>query len=153
LIHVYRIAKTSYIKDLTGAGARLYGGRWNHKGTPLIYTSQTRSLATVEFLVHLSLPHAPADISMATIEIPDDVRPEVIALHSLPSNWRKKPAPSELADLGTTWAQAKRSLLLRVPSAVVEHEFNILINPAHPDMPRVAVVNVEKLTINDRPLH
>lgn len=90
---------------------------------------------------------------MATIEISDDVRPEVIALHSLPSNWRKKPAPSKLADLGTAWAQAKRSLLLRVPSAVVEHEFNILINPAHPDMPRVAVVNVEKLTINDHLLH
>ncbi len=149
-MRVYRIAKTPYIKDLTGAGARLYGGRWNHKGIPLIYTSQTRSLATVEFLVHLSLPHAPADISMATIEIPDDVRPEVMALRSLPKNWRAKPALPMLADLGSAWAQAKRSLLLRVPSAVVEHESNILINPAHPDMPRVAVVNVEELAINDR---
>lgn len=146
----YRIAKTTHIRDLTGIGARLYGGRWNHKGTALIYASQTRSLATVEFLVHLSLPQTPTDVSMATIEIPDDVRPEAIVLGSLPSNWRTYPAPPELADLGTAWAQAKRSLLLRVPSAVVEHEFNILINPAHPDMPRVSLVDVKKVTINGR---
>jgi len=52
---VYRIAKTRYIYDLTGAGARLYGGRWNQKGIGMIYTSENRSLASLEFLVHIAI--------------------------------------------------------------------------------------------------
>jgi len=52
---LYRIAKTRHIYDLTGAGARLYGGRWNHKGIGMIYTSETRSLASLEFLVHIAI--------------------------------------------------------------------------------------------------
>ena len=147
---VYRIARTEHIRDLTGTGARLYGGRWNHSGTALIYASETRSLATVEFLVHVSPPHAPTDLSMATIEIPDDLVPEEVAASSLPRNWRDFPAPLELAELGTSWARAHRNLLLRVPSAVVEHEYNILINPSHADMSRVALVKVESYTLDKR---
>jgi len=147
---IYRIARTEHIRDLTGTGARLYGGRWNHPGTALIYTSETRSLATVEFLVHVSPPHAPTDLSMATLEILDDVAPEGVAVSSLPRNWRDFPAPLELAELGTSWARARRSLLLRVPSAVVEHEYNILINPSHADMLRVVLVEVESYTLDER---
>jgi len=147
---VYRIAGTRHIRDLTGIGARLYGGRWNHRGTALFYASESRSLATVEYLVHLSMPEVPAGLSIATLEIPDDIRSGEIRPSSLPKNWREHPAPAALAELGTRWARANRGLLLRVPSAVVEEEFNVLINPAHPDMARVAIVQVERYRMNSR---
>ena len=147
---LYRISKNVHIRDLTGAGARLYGGRWNHRGVPLIYTSESRSLATVEYLVHLSLPEAPRDLSMATLEVPDDIVPEQLDLSSLSRNWRASPAPVKLADLGTEWARSRTSLLLRVPSAVIEHEHNMLINPAHDGMFRVKLVKVESYKLDER---
>jgi RES domain-containing protein len=147
---VYRIARSNHIADLSGEGARLHGGRWNHRGTAVIYTSASRSLATVELLVHLSFSFLPTDLKMATIEIPDEPAPEEVEVAALPPNWRGFPAPPELADLGTSWARSGRSLLLRVPSAVVEHEYNILINPAHPDIARVALAAMEDFRLDRR---
>ena len=141
---VFRIAKTQNINDLSGIGARIYGGRWNHKGTGIIYTSESISLATVEYLVHVPLSIAPTDLSLATLLIPDEITPKKITITDLPGNWREYPAPSRLAESGTNWAKANESLLLRVPSVVVEHEFNILINPLHPDMKHVTILQVER---------
>jgi RES domain-containing protein len=147
---LYRISKSAHIRDLTGVGARLYGGRWNHRGVPLLYTSESRSLATVEYLVHLSLPEAPRDLSMAKLEVPDDIVPGELDPSSLPKNWRKSPAPIKLAELGSEWAKSRRSLLLRVPSAVVEQEHNILINPTHDDISRVKLVKIEPYRLDER---
>jgi RES domain-containing protein len=147
---LYRISKRAHIKDLSGSGARLYGGRWNHRGVPLVYSSESRSLATVEFLVHVSLPNAPGDLSMATLEVPENITPKELNPSSLPKNWRDSPAPIELADLGTQWARSNTSLLLRVPSAVVEYEHNILINPLHQDLPRVKLVKVAPYKLDER---
>ena len=150
---LYRISKRAHIKDLSGSGARLYGGRWNHRGVPLVYTSESRSLATVEFLVHVSLPNAPGDLSMATLEVPDNIAPKELVPSSLPKNWRDSPAPIELADLGTQWARSNTSLLLRVPSAVVEDEHNMLINPVHEDLSRVKLVKFLPCKLDKRLIH
>jgi len=147
---VFRIARSAYVRDLSGAGARLYGGRWNHRGTGVIYASETRSLATLEYLVHVPLAHLPADLSLASLEIPDDVPLEEIGRSDLPEGWRRFPAPSELADLRTAWARSCRGLVLRVPSAVVEHEYNVLLNPSHPDISRVAFADVRPLSLDER---
>jgi len=147
---VYRIAKKDVVKDLTGTGAKLYGGRWNHRGTAVVYTSETRALAAVEFLVHVSLSNVPRGQIIATIEIPDDIVPEEAPRASLPRGWRDYPAPREVADLGTRWVKSNKSLLLRVPSAVVEQEYNILINPLHSDMGKVGLQGVEKFEFDKR---
>ncbi|MBN1103565.1 MAG: RES family NAD+ phosphorylase [Deltaproteobacteria bacterium] len=149
-MRVYRIAKADHIADLSGTGARLYGGRWNHRGTAMVYSSENRALATLEYLVHVSLPFAPADLSMATLEIPDEVAPEEILPSSLARDWRVHPANPRLADLGTAWARSRRGLLLRVPSAVVEREYNVLINPLHPDARRVVVVETRPWRLDER---
>ena len=128
---VFRIAKAGHINDLTGVGARIYGGRWNHKGTSVIYTSKNRSLATVEYLVHVPLSIVPTNLRIACLEIPNRITPKEISIPDLPPKWRYYPAPPESAELGTKWALANDSLLLRIPSAVVEDEYNILINPMH----------------------
>lgn len=147
---VYRIARKDVVKDLTGTGAKLYGGRWNHRGTAVVYTSETRALATVEFLVHVSLSNAPRGLMIVTIEIPDSIVPEDAPGASLPKSWRDYPPPRQVADLGTEWAKSGESLLLKVPSAVVEQEYNILINPLHSDMRRVKLQRVEKFEFDKR---
>jgi RES domain-containing protein len=147
---VYRIAKTKYIHDLSGIGARTYGGRWSNRGVPIIYTSESRALATVEYLVHVPLPIVPSDISIASLNIPDGMTLREISISELPANWRDFPAPPELAELGTQWALRNETLLLRVPSAVVEHEFNILINPSHPDMKHVTISRTERYSFDVR---
>jgi RES domain-containing protein len=149
---VYRIAKSTYIHDLSGMGAREFGGRWNHKGTSIVYTSESRPLAILECLVNLPMPVSPKalDLKIAAIVIADDIIPKRISISDLPSNWRDYPAPLELADIGTKWARKKETLLLRVPSAIVHQEFNILINPLHPDIRRVKISHIEDYRINHR---
>ena len=147
---VYRIAKAKYIDDLSGTGARLYGGRWNNKGIGIIYTSETRALATVEYLVHVPLAMIPTNICIATLEIPDSITAREILIPDLPANWRSCPGPLELSRLGTEWALGNETLLLRVPSVVVEHEFNILINPSHPDIKHVIISRIENYRFDNR---
>lgn len=149
-MQLYRIAKAAFARDVTGQGAAAYGGRWNHRGTFVLYTAESRALATVEYLVHVALPLAPGGLSLATLEVPDRCAIETVDPASLPANWRAAPAPARLADLGSAWAQAARTLLLRVPSAVVDQEFNVLVNPAHPDAARLKLVRVEPCRLDER---
>lgn len=147
---VYRIVKTRYINGLSGNGAGIYGGRWNHNGTKMVYASESRSLATVEYLVHVPLSFVPTNLSLATLQIPNGITQKKIKTSDLPNNWRKHPAPLMLAEIGTKWATKKESLLLRVPSAVVEHEFNILINPLHPEIQHISIFQIERYFVDNR---
>ncbi len=149
-MEVYRIAKASFSMDLTGLGARLNGGRWNRKGTGIIYTSESRALASLEFLVHVPLSLLPPDLMITSIDIPSGLSIEHVSLSDLPTNWRSSPAPATLAEFGSTWARSNRSLLLRVPSAIIDAEFNILINPNHPDMGGITINKIEVYSIDSR---
>ena len=52
---LYRLIKSEFAHDAwSGQGAHLYGGRWNHKGTPAVYASTQISLAALEILVHIN---------------------------------------------------------------------------------------------------
>jgi RES domain-containing protein len=149
-VQVFRIAKSRSIRDLSGTGARVHGGRWNRKDIPVVYASENRSLATLEFLVHVPLSLLPNNLSIACIDITGAIVVEQISTADLPKNWRDCPAPPELADVGSEWALAMRSLLLRVPSVVVPDDFNILINPKHPDMNRVVIPSIERFVFDRR---
>jgi RES domain-containing protein len=123
----------------SGAGSRLYGGRWNSKGVTVAYGSATLSLAALEYLVHAELKLLSA-ISLVSCDMswPDDLTVEAIAPADLPRGWRKTPAPPTLAALGDAWVRERRSAILLVPSAVVPSENNVLLNPNHPDAGRIA---------------
>ena len=149
-MEVYRIAKASFSMDLTGLGARLNGGRWNRKGTEMVYTSESRALASLEFLVHVPFSLLPPDLMIISIDIPSGLSIEHVSLTDLPTNWRSSPAPAALAEFGSTWAKSNRSLILRVPSAIVDAEFNILINPNHPDIREIIIKKIEACSIDSR---
>lgn len=150
---VYRISKRRYIEDLTGEGARLYGGRWNPKGTEVVYTAENRALATVEFLVHVPMALVPDDIYIAEIQIPATSKQEQIAIETLPDEWRQSPPLNDLAHLGKEWIDRNESLLLRVPSAVVQGEWNMLINPNHEMVKEITITSIEPVTFDERLVH
>ena len=150
MIKLYRICTTEHISDLSGTGARIYGGRWNHPGYPIVYSSGSRSLAALEFLVHVPMALAPDNLSIAEITITEKIKRESITPEGLPANWRGYPAPEQLANIGTKWIKSKSSLLLDIPSAVVDKEVNTLINPLHPDIKHVSLANVEKFYFDSR---
>ena len=150
MIKLYRICTTEHISDLSGTGARIYGGRWNHPGYPIVYSSGSRSLAALEFLVHVPMALAPDNLSIAEITITEKIKRESITPEGLPANWRGYPAPEQLANIGTKWIKSKSSLLLDIPSAVVDKEVNTLINPLHPDIKHVSPAKVEKFYFDSR---
>ncbi len=147
---VYRIAPAKHARDLSGEGARLSGGRWNNKNTAVVYSSESRSLAALEYLVHASLSDMPADIKLVSVGIPNSIVPKQIDTSRLPDDWRTSPPPYALANMGTKWAVSDESLLLRVPSVVVVNEFNIIINVLHPDMKSVRILEAEDFMYDER---
>lgn len=148
---VWRIAAARHAGRLfDGEGARLYGGRWNHAGTPVVYTSFSLSLAALELFVHLEPELAPAGLVSAEAEIPSEVLvQEVDALH-LPADWRTYPAPETLKDLGTNWARSRESAVLVVPSCIIPRESNVLLNPFHGDFPKIRLASPEPFAFDPR---
>jgi RES domain-containing protein len=130
--------------DLSGKGAEKTGGRWNRKGTPLLYASSSMALACLETVVHLGGPDPlPLNRYLIEIEIPDDAwraRTQFdVALHV---GWDALPAGLVSLDWGTTWAKSRVQLVAQVPSIVVPEECNFLLNPAHP---RAATLVAKKI--------
>lgn len=135
---------------LDGEGAYLYGGRWSSPGTRLAYTSEHQSLAMLEYFVHLDTDDAPPDLVLVTADIPDDLPKQRITAAELPSQWRRSPAPPELAGIGDDFAQRSQACVLVVPSALAPHENNWLLNPQHPSFRRVVVSSTEPLSYDSR---
>ena len=129
-MRVYRICKAKYPAN-DGEGARLAGGRWNHRGTPLVYCGATASLCALEVLAHSA--KLPADMVVIAARIPKSVSIRTIEEAELPKNWDDPVSIKKTKDLGTSWAKSGATAVLSVPSAVVPNERNYLLNPAHPD--------------------
>ncbi len=150
-MRVWRICKKSRAATaFTGEGARLYGGRWSHPGTAVVYTSDSRALAALEVLVHLHRNQLPPGFISFAVEIPDDVQIEGIQVEDLPEDWYSHPAPESLKEIGTDWAEARESVSLMVPSAVIQGENNILLNPAHPDFSRLVIGEPQPFEYDER---
>ena len=148
---VWRLTAPRYAeRAYTGEGARLYGGRWNHPGTPIVYASDTLSLAALEYFIHLEPDIAPDHLAARAAEIPADLRIPVLSLADLPAGWRTFPAPERLKDLGTGWARSRVSAVLSVPSTVSPHERNVLLNPLHPDFGKIRLLPPEDFSFDPR---
>jgi len=149
-MRAYRLSsKAHQAKAFTGEGARLAGGRWNHKGTRVVYCSESRALAAIELFVNLDPALAPAALVLIAIDVPDSIITEV-DVATLPSDWRAYPAPDAVKDVGSEWAKEGTSAGLLVPSAVMPEEKNLLLNPEHPDFARVKIGKPSKFTFDSR---
>jgi RES domain-containing protein len=146
---VYRVGKTRYAGDLRGEGARLNGGRWNHKLTACIYTSESRALAVLEYTVNVNIDDIPRSLSITTFEIPDTGIQELKEA-DLPGNWKEVPSPSSTKDFGTNLLKAALKPILRIPSSVITAEFNYILNPAHADSKRFKILDIRDFVYDVR---
>lgn len=128
----WRLVKRRHVANaFDGEGARLYGGRWNLRGDAAVYLSGSLSLAALELFVHLLPEDASLPLVAIGVEIPERLRVDELAVDELPADWRAEPGPMACRKLGSQWLEGGRCALLRVPSVIVPHEYNYLLNPAH----------------------
>lgn len=141
-MEVFRLTKKQYSKTLDGKGAALFGNRWNSKGTEMIYTSESRALAMAEVIAHISLATLPEDFVMLQIEIPDEISIKLVNKNLLAKNWNHFPHITNTQKIGDKFILENEYCILKVPSAIVKGDYNILINPFHKDFQKVKIKKV-----------
>lgn len=150
---VYRIERKKYLKTtLSGIGASIVKGyRWNSLYTRLVYTAESRALATLEVSVHLDLSEdLPSDRYYVEIDIPDDLTMLEVRLEDLPDDWNAKPPTITTQTIGDDFVLGNEAAVLKVPSSIVPQEFNYLINPSHSDVSRISITNITPMTFDAR---
>lgn len=134
---------------MSGDGASLTGGRWNSKGVPVVYASESLALAMLEIMANARRRIPPGKV-FVTVDLPDDLRLEQLRPQDLPARWTTAPAPRRLQELGDDWVRRKRSVALIVPSAIVPVESNVLLNPSHRDFGRLVVGAPQRIPVDRR---
>ncbi len=145
---VYRLATKKYVTDLSGKGARMYGGRWNRVGVSLLYTSENLSLCVLESIVHVQNSASLPAFEVITIEIPDSFKEYFV--NDLPNNWVIQDGFEALRKLTDEFIKSGDFLAMKVPSAIVEMEFNFLINPLHPLFRQISIINQKDFSFEKR---
>ena len=146
---LFRLSACEYITRLDGEGARIYGSRWNSEGKAMVYLASSRALSVLEVLVHLPPTLIPDNYCLAEIEVPNS---KVLSLDMeiLPVNWKDISSPNELKLIGNKFLSDGQYLMMKVPSSIVEQEFNYLLNPLHPDMKKVRIVKTQPFHFDER---
>ncbi len=150
---VYRIEREKYVDStLSGIGASTSKGyRWNSLHTKLIYTAESRALATLEVSVHLDLSQdLPLDRYFIEIEIPDNIIILEVNAEDLPSGWDAKPPTLITQIIGDDFVAQGDAAVLKVPSSIIPQESNYLINPNHPDITRIKVKSTSLMVFDTR---
>lgn len=151
---VWRICRLRHVETaFSGEGARRGSGRWNSVGTPMAYASTSLSLAVVEVFVHLKKDQEPEDLVAIAAEVPMDEaeveQEKLLMLMRLPPDWRHT-ENRELQRMGDEWIRLQQSLAMMVPSAVIDGEWNVLLNPMHRDAGKIDVVSVKPFRFDSR---
>ncbi len=145
---VFRFCNHRFQEDLSGEGARLFGGRWNEKGLPALYTSSSISLGLLEVLVNALDITSLKRLSLMKIEIPDDVESSMYSINKLKDNWLHDFDYTKW--IGSEFLQKKEHLFLQCPSAVIKEELNFMLNPLHKDFKKIKLVKATEFYFDDR---
>jgi RES domain-containing protein len=149
MLEAWRILKEKHADTaFSGEGAAKFGGRWNSRGVRIVYVSSSKSLATLESLVHLN---PPVLFNYVAIQIRfDEALTEKFPLSKLPADWGDEPPPPSTKRIGDTWVRERRSPILALPSRIISGEPNYLLNPAHPGFTQITFGKPEKFTFDPR---
>ena len=141
-MELFRISLDTYAGALTTSGA---ANRWNIAGQSVLYTGSSRSLSSLELIVHRSAIQPTKNYKVLVISIAEeDQLVRQVRITSLPKNWRMMAAYPELQKIGSDWYTKQETLLLKVPSSVIVQEYNYLINVTHPNFDKkVQLVRTE----------
>ena len=141
------MTKEQFANELSGKGAELIGGRWNSRGNAMLYTSQSIALCVTEIAVHVPLGILPKDYQLVHIEVPDE---DFLELKRLPKDWQTFPHSNSTQMLGDKFLKEQKFLVLKVPSATVQGEFNYLINPRHKNFNQIKLLKIESFSFDGR---
>lgn len=150
MLTVYRTVKAKYATEpLATEGARLFGGRWNPRGYPLLYATSSPALALVESLVHqprVKYEKLPK-LLLFTLEVPEDIT--TYPLEELPDYWNDE-SYERTQWILRDWLSNPTTLVAAVPSVVVPMSYNYLLNPAHPRFGEIQVIKQEVFPVERR---
>jgi RES domain-containing protein len=137
-----RLWRISNHAGLAGDGALRNSGRWHSRVSRLVYLADHPAAALLEVLVHLEVDpeDLPRSYQLLAIDIPDDLSTAAIVESDLGQDWREHVELTR--SFGDQWLRDTRTALLRVPSAIVPHASNWLLNPAHTDATRAVIAEV-----------
>ncbi len=136
-------------RAFSGEGARRWGGRWNSKGTRVVYTADYPAAAILEQLVQTSSVASLPIYNLFRVAVPETMV-AVVDSHTLPDTWRAPERNPAAQAIGDTWVAKRTSPALQVPSAVAPHHVNYLLNPAHPDFARLTIAAPERFALDRR---
>ena len=144
---VYRISMAHRAGSLSASG---FPGRWNSKGKYVIYTAGSRALACLENVVHRSGEGLAANFKVMTIHIPDGIKINEVSVADLPEDWHKVQHYTFTQRLGDQWIEKSETAVLKIPSAIIPHETNYLLNPHHPDFKKIKIKSVGDFIFDPR---
>lgn len=126
------------------------GGRWNLRGTPMIYASNSSAITFMELLSIRGPVVTSIKWRLVILEVLGDI-PQLDAA-DLASDWYQRPHPHSTQEFGTQWAQSMATPYLKVPSCRIPlssypDEHNLLINPLHPERNNlIKVISTEQVS-------
>jgi RES domain-containing protein len=148
-LRVWRIASVTHAA-FDGEGARRYGSRWTPRGFAAVFASATLSLAALERFVHLDPDLERDDLVAIAVDVGKGMAIESVAIAELPADWRTYPAPPALSSIGERWLRESRTAVLLVPSVVIPHERNFVLNPRHAAFATLRVGPIEPFSFDPR---
>jgi RES domain-containing protein len=150
MLKAWRIVKAKHAGNaFDGEGTRLFGSRWSSPGVRVVFASESLSLATLEILVHIQSSSILVSYVTFTVEIPENFVQD-LDRSLIPKGWRNYPPSFQTQTIGDNWAASASSVILRVPSAIVIHEHNFLLNPLHDDFSKLAIAGPKQLDVDPR---
>jgi RES domain-containing protein len=146
---VYRIASSKRVKDLSGTGSAIHGGRWNPKGHYVLYTADSASLAMLEWLAHARDRDMDEDYFLATILIPDTpiLKP---AIGELPASWEATPPLASVQEYGAKLFSDGMWLAIEMPSVIMPLDCNVILDVRHPLFSKVKIASIERVIADSR---
>jgi RES domain-containing protein len=150
-MEIFRITQKEYAEDLSGNGARLFGGRWNSEGFFALYASSSRSLALLETLAHTPAKMLDTRVyHLITLSVPDNILTQKLPLKNLMPGWDAPDTRLFTKKIGDSFLANKIELILEIPSVMMPEEINYVLNPHHQDMRQVKLVNKRRIYFDKR---
>jgi RES domain-containing protein len=147
---IWRLCRAVHAADaFSGEGSRLYGGRWNSPGVPIVYASTSLALAAVELFVHVEPRLIPRDLVSIVAELPESEPVKRWDVDQLPAEWWSDEL-RPMRELGDAWVRSKRGLAVLAPSVPIRGEWNVLVNPLHRRIGEVRIEAVAPFTFDSR---
>ncbi|MGI4835892.1 MAG: RES family NAD+ phosphorylase [Janthinobacterium lividum] len=146
-MEIYRICLTRYAGELVASGNP---GRWNERGQLVVYAAGSRALACLENVVHRSGEGLHSLFQVLRLEVPAALAVTELTAADLPTGWQQPSAYARCQPLGAAWYRQQATAVLRVPSAIIAHEHNYVLNTRHPDFGQIRIAGREDFVFDSR---